>query len=161
MARPHHRGKGFLPSLPVRLRRCERADPLPLREAQRGLEGAFSGQLVGIGRILLADPGRMQRLRHPPFAISAPLQGGGPSGGESGIVDIAERLQAFDERVKLCRLPLPPPLPHLAAEIGSELGARGRVAPDIEEREPFNRFRIQRRAGLFVTFRFHAAIIVP
>src|SRR6478735_8173092 len=117
--------------LAVRPRRPEWAEPALARQCQgRAALGRRAGaRLVARG---LVDARFGERLTHPPRTVAAAQEAAAPGPGIGGIVDVAERDVAADERRQIGLSPaVPAPLAQLAHEVALELRGAGGEARDI------------------------------
>jgi hypothetical protein len=157
-----HRRRRLAPRLPVGHGFGIGAEPPPPGETVSRRKRLLAGAVAGLGRILLGDAGELERIADPPLAIASAQQGGGARRGEGAIVDIAELREPLDQPLDRGFAGAgPAPLDQLAAQIGGELGAGGRIAAGIVEAEPLEACRVERRPGPGLSGGISRAMIVP
>ena len=165
MASAYH-GCEFL-ALAVRLERFGGKGsnaPFP-DKGKRGFPSLRLGQRPGTFTVRLVDPCGIQGLLDAPFAIAPPEQRCRFGTRKGRIVDIAKISKLFgeflDRRLALFR---PSALPQFAREISTQLGAGGRIAPYIRQRELLKPLAIQRWTGflrVWPVMRHLCAIVEP
>ena len=136
MSGPDHGGDPLLPNETINGIWCEWTDPPPLGETQHRLDRLTVGVLACCLAIALFDASEAQLLGQPSLAIAARCDCTGLGQRISGIVDITELGEALGDCLQVrLGIAFPAPLPKLAREISTELGAGRRVLADIAQRQ--------------------------